>query len=247
MNSKSDTMKTNLKVCIIGRYSEEEGVPQLLRHEFPDFQIVFKTNNLEEGLLQMDHIPIDILFVGIQLVAEKHSDILVRLKKKTAQIIFVTNSEQSAVRAIKKGIANWLIRPLKTLDFVLAVNKAVENFGKDNQKHSKDISLSQKISLPTLNGFKRINIHDIIRCEADSNYTLIYFSDHTKTIASKTLSDFEKCFANYHFLRIHHKYLINPNHIKEYIKGRGGQVVMSDNSVLDVSARRKNDFLKKML
>ncbi len=240
-------MKTNLKVCIIGNYSEEEGVPKLLRHEFPDFQVVFKTNNLEEGLLQMDGIQIDILFVGIQLVAEKHFDILVRLKKKAAQIIFITNSEQSAVHAIKKGIANWLIRPLKTLDFVLAVNKAIENFGKDNQKYLKDIPLSNKINLPTLNGFKRINIHEIIRCEADSNYTLIYLSDHTKTLASKTLRDFEKCLANYHFLRIHHKYLINSNHIKEYIKGKGGQVVMSDNSVLDVSVRRKNDFLKKML
>jgi two-component system LytT family response regulator len=121
----------------------------------------------------------------------------------------------------------------------------IENF-KKNKTLILNNSIQNKINLPTLQGFKRVNIDEIIRCEADSNYTFIYLSDKTKVMVSKTLYDFEKNLSEYNFFRIHHKHLINLEHLKEYIKGKGGQVVMADNSVLDVSIRRKNEFLHKI-
>jgi DNA-binding LytR/AlgR family response regulator len=47
------------------------------------------------------------------------------------------------------------------------------------------------------------------------------------------------------FFRIHNSDLINLDCIKSYNKGKGGSVVLNDGTELEVSTRRKDDFLKK--
>ncbi|WP_374462094.1 LytR/AlgR family response regulator transcription factor [Chryseobacterium taeanense] len=238
-------MKNKLHACIIDD-NDSKSISLLLKKEFPEFEIDFQTNNIQFASDYLSKNSADILFVDIQLSDETALNTLSKFRQNPySPIIFITDSEISAIRAIKKGITDYLLKPVRNLDFVLTVNKVIENFKKNklNLVHH----YQNKINLPTLQGFKRVNIDEIIRCEADSNYTFIYLSDKTKVIVSKTLYDFEKNLSEYNFFRIHHKHLINLEHLKEYIKGKGGQVVMADNSVLDVSIRRKNEFLHKMI
>jgi two-component system LytT family response regulator len=49
-----------------------------------------------------------------------------------------------------------------------------------------------------------------------------------------------------HFIRIHHSYIINKNHIRKYLKGDGGQVLMSNEKLLDVARRKKEEFMRAM-
>lgn len=239
-------MKNKLHACIIDD-NDSKSISLLLKKEFPEFEIDFQTNNIQFASDYLSKNSADILFVDIQLSDETALNTLTKFRQNPySPIIFITDSEISAIRAIKKGITDYLLKPVRNLDFVITVNKAIENFKKNKVSILKS-SIQNKINLPTLQGFKRVNIDEIIRCEADSNYTFIYLSDKTKVIVSKTLYDFEKNLSEYNFFRIHHKHLINLEHLKEYIKGKGGQVVMADNSVLDVSIRRKNEFLHKMI
>jgi len=99
------------------------------------------------------------------------------------------------------------------------------------------------VTLPTLSGFDIVNIDDIIYCEADSNYTKIVSTGGT-VIVSRTLKEYENLLVERHFIRIHHSTLININHIKQYIKGRGGDVIMSNGDTLAVSRTRKDTFIK---
>lgn len=238
-------MKTKLHACIIDDQDDGKSISQLLKNEFPEFEIDFQTNSIQFASDYLSKNSPDLLFVDIQLVDETAVEILSKFRESPSPIIFITDSEKSAIQAIKKGITDYLLKPVRNLDFVLTVNKAIENF-KKNKVSILNNSIQNKINLPTLQGFKRVNIDEIIRCEADSNYTFIYLLDKTKVIVSKTLYDFEKNLSEYNFFRIHHKHLINLEHLKEYIKGKGGQVVMADNSVLDVSIRKKNEFLHKI-
>ncbi|GAA4166773.1 LytTR family DNA-binding domain-containing protein [Chryseobacterium ginsenosidimutans] len=238
-------MKNHLHACIIDAQDDGESISQLLKNEFPEFEIDFQTNSIQYASDYLSKNSPDILFVDIQLIDETAVKILSKFRQNPSPIIFITDSEQSAIQAIKKGITDYLLKPVKNIDFVLTVNKVIENF-KKNKTLILNNSIQNKINLPTLQGFKRVNIDEIIRCEADSNYTFIYLLDKTKVMVSKTLYDFEKNLSEYNFFRIHHKHLINLEHLKEYIKGKGGQVVMADNSVLDVSIRRKNEFLHKI-
>jgi two-component system, LytTR family, response regulator len=238
-------MKNKIHTCIIDDQDDGRSISQLLKNEFPEFEIDFQTNSIQYASDYLSKNPADLLFINIQLADEATVEMLSRFRKNPSPIIFITDSEKTAIQAIKKGITDYLLKPIRSIDFVHTVNKAIENFKKNKVSILKN-SIQNKINLPTLQGFKRVNVDEIIRCEADSNYTFIYLSDKSKVMVSKTLYDFEKNLSEHNFFRIHHKHLINLEHLKEYIKGKGGQVVMADNSVLDVSIRRKNDFLHKI-
>ncbi|WP_241285631.1 LytR/AlgR family response regulator transcription factor [Chryseobacterium arthrosphaerae] len=238
-------MKTKIQACIID--DEKHGrdyIALLIQKEFPEFEIVFQASGIEDSYKSLLKNTPDIIFLDIQLKEGTAFDLLLKFKDIPSQIIFITAYENYAIQAIRNGATDYLLKPIKKIDFIFAVNKALENIKKVQPVHNP--LQDSKIILSTLQGFKVINIADIIHCEADSSYTTFYLVNKTKIMVSKTLHDFERILSCLNFFRIHHKHLINVDHLQEYIKGRGGQVVMSDGSVLDVSFRRKNDFLHKI-
>ena len=238
-------MKTKIQASIID--DEQDGrdyISLLLQNEFPEIQIAFQAASVEDAYIYLTKNSPDILFLDIQLKDGNAFDLLAKFKEIHAEIIFITAFENFAIQAIKNGATDYLLKPIKKIDFVTAVNKALENIKKT--KALINNPGQNKIALPTTQGFTLIDISDIIHCEADSNYTIFHLNNKTKILISKTLSDFEKHLLEYNFFRIHHKHLINLSHLKEYVKGKGGQVVMTDNSVLEVSVRKKNDFLLRI-
>ena len=103
-----------------------------------------------------------------------------------------------------------------------------------------------KLGLPSADGLVFVKTDDILYCEADSNYTNIYTADGKKHIISKTLKEYDELLSDYSFFRIHNSYLINLNCIKRYVRGDGGQVIMTNDISLDVSKRKKESFLSRM-
>jgi two-component system LytT family response regulator len=96
-----------------------------------------------------------------------------------------------------------------------------------------------------MSGFVFAQVNDIIRCESDNNYTTFYFADNSHLMVSKTLKDCEELLSEYNFFRVHASHLINMRYIKEYIKGDGGQVKMLNGSYVDVSRRKKEEFIQQ--
>ncbi len=103
-----------------------------------------------------------------------------------------------------------------------------------------------RIAVPTINGLEIVNVNDIIRCQGDGNYTIIYMTGKKELMVAKTLKEFESLLSGYHFFRIHQSHLVNLAFIKSYHKGKGGFVRLEDKTELDVSSRRRDDFLLKL-
>lgn len=235
-------MKNTLHLCIIDEQDYNGHLTRLLNEEFPEFTIDFCTNSIHHaGTYLLKNTP-DLIFADLRPAGTTEVEMLSEFTGDRSSVIFITESETSAIQAVKRGITGCLMKPVRNFDFVVTVNKAVEDIRKQKAGHLSPV-FHHKINLPTLQGFRRVNIDDIIRCEADSNYTIIHLSDKSRVMVSRTLCDFEKHLSGSHFFRIHHKHLINLEHLKEYIRGKGGQVIMTDHSVLDVSTRKKNEFL----
>jgi two-component system LytT family response regulator len=147
---------------------------------------------------------------------------------------------------------DYLLKPLVESELVQALEKfrnkmqknsnfdhvqeLLDNLSKSNQK--------KRVALPTLSGYLFVPIQEIIRCESDNTYTTFYLIDKKTIIVSKTLKECEMMLLEQGFYRIHNSHLINLAYVKEYIKGEGGQVKMEDGSYVDVSRRRKDEFLK---
>ena len=101
----------------------------------------------------------------------------------------------------------------------------------------------ERIVLPNQSGFEIIDANQIIRIAGNGNYSDIYLADGKKKTISKTLKFFEKLEENKNIIRVHKSHIVNTNYIAAYKKGRGGLLVMVDQSEVEVSARLKATLL----
>lgn len=105
----------------------------------------------------------------------------------------------------------------------------------------------RKIALPTMEGFHFEKVDEIVRLEAKGNYTCLHFVNRKKILVCKTLSEIEQGLnAGNQFVRIHRSFTINLNLLQKYIKGKGGHVVMEDQSRVCVSAGKKQGFFNAL-
>ena len=86
-------------------------------------------------------------------------------------------------------------------------------------------------------------LKDIIRCEADRAYCKFHLTDKKKIHISKPMSEYQEILTQANFLKVHKSNIVNLDHVEKYIKGKGGQLVMSDGSLVNVAIRRKDEVV----
>lgn len=110
------------------------------------------------------------------------------------------------------------------------------------------VSTSQelRLCLPTFKGFTILKLDEIVYCEAQRSYTIFHLVNNKTLTISKPLFDYDRLLTGTAFFRIHKSFLINLLHAKEYIRGEGGMVIMSNGVDIEVSRRKKDQFLSKL-
>ncbi len=243
-------------VIIDDESSGREILHELIKEYVPQITIVGMADSVQTGIEIIQLEEPDIVFLDIEMPRGTGFDILSQLEKRNFQVIFVTAYDQYAMRAIKFSALDYLLKPINITDLQMAVKKAIRQSEEDSSDqrinflleeiHAKQKN-NERITLPTIDGFDIVSINDIVYCQSDRNYTQFFFSDQKKVLVTKTLKEYEKQLAALDFFRIHQSYLVNLNHIRKYIKGRGGYVVMSNGDELEVSRRQKPEFVKAFM
>jgi len=212
-------------------------------------------SSVEDGIRGIQLLGPELLFLDVQIHDSTGFDLLKQVNPVSFEVIFTTAYEKYALQALKFSAIDYLLKPIDPDDLVLAVDKLQKRISKDAISSKIDVLFhnlkniqgpSKRISVPTINGFSFLLVGDIIRCQSDINYTTIYLKDKQKITVAKTLKEFEELLTEYNFFRVHNSHLINLAYLKSYNKGKGGSVSMMDNSEIEVSTRRKDDFLKKL-
>lgn len=209
----------------------------------------------EEGMESISKHRPDLVFLDVEMPSMTGFDMLKKINPITFEVIFTTAHNHYAIKAIKFSALDYLLKPIDLEQLQEAVNRAaekrmqvntpeqyqhfVENIRNPNQK-------LDNLSIPTAKGMVFVKTDDIIRCESSSNYTIFYLTNKDQVVATRTLKEFEELLDDSGFVRIHHSHLINKHHLREYIKGAGGQVVMADGKTLDVSRRKKDEVMEKL-
>ncbi|MBB6328225.1 two-component system LytT family response regulator [Algoriphagus iocasae] len=198
----------------------------------------------------LEQIHPDIVFLDVMIGGKTGFDLLSQLSFSDFCLIFTTSYEQYALDAFRFSAIDYLLKPIDREDFEKAIEKAFDQIGQRQLKERIDVLLShlsqtpttKKISLPSKDGFIFLAIEDILRCEADINYTHIFTLDGKKHTVSKTLKYFEGLLSDFGFFRIHNSHLINLKCVNGYSKS--GYVTLINNLVLEISVRRKEAFSK---
>jgi len=229
-----------------------EGMKMMINQYAQEIQIIGEADSVKSGIELMETAEPDIAFLDILMNDGSGFDILEKLNEKSrrinSHIIFITAHEEFAVKAFRFSALDFLLKPVnpEELQSVLKKIKNVIHQNRDNR--NIDLLLEniqkkndgfKKIALSTSDGIHLFEIKDIIRCESEDNYTKFFIKNHKQVMISKTLKEYEELLKDQGFERIHQSHLINLNELKSYIKKDGGFVIMSDNSQLPVSQRKK--------
>ncbi len=216
----------------------------------PEVIIIAKCDTAEKGINAIDENKPDIVFLDIEMPLMNGFSMLQQLSYKNFELIFVTAYNHYAIQAIKYSALDYLVKPVEIEELKQAVTRAELKRKQTSSNPQIELLLEhfhkkerQRIAIPTLEGIQFININDIIYLEASINYTNIYLANQ-KFLVSKNLKEFEDILPADIFLRIHHSYIVNKNCVEKYIRGDGGQVILNNGASLDVSKRKKADFLQ---
>ncbi len=218
----------------------------------PAVQVVAEAANAKEGIAAIEKHHPQIVFLDIEMPGMNGFDMLNQLPEKNFHLIFTTAYNQYAIKAIKYSAFDYLLKPVDIEELKSSINNII---AKEPAQTKEQLDLLQhnishpkkvlnKLAIPTADGLLFYNLEDIVYLEAHSNYTNLHFNGKPKILASKTLKDFEELLPTDIFYRPHHSFIINLNYIKRYIRGDGGQIELQTGAFIDVSRRKKDEFLK---
>jgi two-component system LytT family response regulator len=227
----------------------------MLQQHFKNIEVIAVCKNNDEGKYAIEDLDPDLVFSDVELESETVFNMLQQLSRIDFEIIFTTGYDRYAIQAIKFSALDYLLKPFSKEELTEAINHYQQKQNKKqstqqfdalfhNLKHfQKDL---KKITLPTSNGLTVYPIKEIIRCQAEVNYTNFFLTSKNKILVTRTLKEYEELLNDYDFVRVHNSHLINLHHVKNYSRGEGGTVTMSDGTTVDVSRRKKDEFLKRL-
>ncbi|HSL85751.1 MAG TPA: LytTR family DNA-binding domain-containing protein, partial [Bacteroidales bacterium] len=219
---------------------------------FDDIQIIATAGSVAEGVEAMNRERPDLLFLDVEMPDGNGFDLLKKISPVNFRLIFVTGHQEYALDAIKVSALDYVLKPIDNDELIRAIEKAREAINQKEQ-NLKLQALSEnlqckkvlkRIILHTADHLQLVAVDDIIRAEADSNYTLFRLSGNRKIMVSRTIKEFVSLLANSGFIRVHQSHLVNLVHIDRFMKKDGGWLRMRDGSSVPVSPNLKKQVLQ---
>jgi len=229
---------------------------KLLELNCPEVEIVATCSSAADAISKLEEAKPDLVFLDVRMPGGSGIDMLAELSEIDFEVIFVTAHDEYMLQALQFSAVDYLMKPVDEDRLKEAVQRVEERLkGKRNSRQGETLlhninkvgyPLEMRLCLPTQKGFTIVKLEEIIYCEAQRSYTIFRLVNNKSIIISKPLFDYDKLLADTIFLRVHKSFLINLMHIKEYMRGEGGTVVMSDGMEVEISRRKKEQFLVKV-
>lgn len=229
---------------------------RMLQRHCPQVQVVATCNNAVLAKAKIEALKPDIVFLDIQMPGKTGLDLLKEIAHKDFEVIFVTAYNEYMLQALQFSAADYLLKPVDEDRLVEAVRRAEVRL-QEGQKEDRSAALSHnlgkaghpaemRLCLPTFKGFVVLKLEEIVYCEAERSYTVFHLADGKSITVSKPLLDYDALLKDTSFLRVHKTFLINLLHVKEYLRGEGGTVIMSNGAEIEVSRRKKDEFMQRV-
>jgi two-component system LytT family response regulator len=224
---------------------------QLLLQHAPQIKVLGVAANADEGLQLIDMHRPDVVFLDVEMPGKSGFDLLREVKHIDFKIVFVSAHNHYSLKAIKFNAFDYLLKPVDLDELKQTINKLESSAATPGIKimehllHSASTGKGPgKIAIASIDSIELIEQDQILYFEAKGSATAVWLTGNKRIIASKTLKEFEELLGENFFFRIHHSYLISLKHVTKYIKGEGGSVVMNNGIELEVSRRKKSDFME---
>ncbi|MEI7526614.1 MAG: response regulator [Mariniphaga sp.] len=234
-----------------------ESLAGLLHDHFKHVQVIATCCSVPDAVKKIDELNPQLVFLDIEMGSLTGFDMLAMVNVRNFEVIFTTSYNHYAVQAIKASALDFIEKPVIMANLTEALQRYREKTGMsriDNLlANFKAKDEDQKIALPDTDGLRFFNLKNIVRCESFNSTTIFYLlgekgdgGKYVRVVVSKGFYQFEDFLTDKGFFyRVHNEHIVNINHIKKYIKGEGGYLVMDNDPVTEipVARARKEDFL----
>lgn len=235
-----------------------EDMPQALRMlqddlatHCPEVEIVGTAHSVVSAAKLLRQSMPDLIFLDILLGDGTGFDLLEIFPKLPSRVIFVTASDEFALRAFRYAAVDYLLKPVDTEQLKEAVARArgrrvesPESLNLLKETLARPEALPQRISLHTLERIAIVEIENIVRCEADGNNTRFVLASGEKIFVTRTLKQYDQMLEPHGFVRVHQSHLLNFRYVQEFQKKEGGYLKMKNGDLIPVSVRKKAEVLE---
>jgi two-component system LytT family response regulator len=219
----------------------------LLEITCPQIEEINVCSSVDEAVAFIDVNKPDLVFLDVEMPGKNGFELLNAVDEIDFYVIFVTGYDHYAIQAIKLNALDYLLKPVRPQDLINCIQKVSQlTRKKQRMLHSalgKNFYKPDKLAIPIRNGFSFVDLKEVVRCEADANYSIIFLESGLKITSSKTLGEYESILSEFGFLRTHKSHLINLYYVKNYSKGEGGVITLKDGTEIPVSKKKRQDFL----
>ncbi|WP_299682697.1 LytTR family DNA-binding domain-containing protein [uncultured Tenacibaculum sp.] len=230
-----------------------ELIREKLKNNFQDkIEIVGEAEGVSDAIKIINKEKPNLLFLDVHLKEGTSFDILSQIDYKELNLIFITGFDDHAIKAIKVGALDYIIKPIDEDEFNTAVNKVVKEFNKNNytkesvevsKEHFTKTSGKKRIILKTLENIYIVYEEDIFYCKSEGNYTT-FFTKKDRIVVSKPIKMMEELLSKDIFIRCHKSYLVNKNHVIQY--NRNGLLIINEDLKVPVSSRKKDFIIQEI-
>ena len=206
--------------------------------------------SVARGVKAIHEFQPSLVFLDVEMPVHNGFTLFDHFKEPNFNVIFTTAFQKYAIEAFRFSAIGYLLKPIDLEDLKIAIKKARDKrevlATKQKLKALKENlnSVCNKLALPTMDGYHFVELKNIIRCEAENNYTFFYLVGGKKILVSKTLKVFANLLEDHNFFRISRSDLVNLNYVDKFGRQKSPSVTLSDGTKLTISLRRKEAFLK---
>jgi two-component system, LytTR family, response regulator len=223
-----------------------ENLRNLLDQYCSEIEIVGEASSVTQARELISVQQPEVVFLDILMPVHNGFDLLDHFRERKFVVIFVSASIDFGIQAVKAGVLDYVLKPINIKELQLAVGKVRQHFEKETDKVFTSTSDVSRIALSHSNGFTIEPIENIIRLQADDNYTRVFTVSGKQYLISRPLMDFERSLPPEWFIRTHKSYMINIYHLKDYSNDDGGVALLSDGTEVPVSKRKNPAFMEMM-
>lgn len=238
-----------MRVVIV---DDEKGSIEILEQKISEFvkgaTVVATFYDPSIALDYLQKGDLDVLFLDVDMPGMNGFELIRKIPDLKFEIVFTTAYSQFAIDAIRIGAFDYLTKPILIDDLIKCFNRLSHFISPIDQ--IRDFSFKklqdqhEKLLVSTNEAYEYIQIEKIIYFKAEGNYTSIVLLDQGPILVSKPLGEYEENLNLYGFIRSHHSFLVNIQHIKKFVKEDGGYLITTDNHILSVSKRKKEELIK---
>lgn len=231
-----------------------ENLKNLLRMYCPDVEVV-ATGGSNADLLKLvaedRENQYDVAFLDISLPDGLVFQGLQQLDEVPFDIIFVTAYDKYALKAFEFAAIDYVTKPIEREELMRAVSR-IRRKNTDTKARLEVLqqnysptgpNVFEKIGISALDGVHFVRLSEIVRLEAEDNYTHFMLKTGDKITASRTIKAYEDTLSQLNFVRVHKKHIVNMNFMKTYIKGEGGYLILDNGDSIEVSRRKKSSLM----